>query len=864
MTTPTYFTVVADFKSVVVDLEADVDPDPQLGPVTAKVTFTPVLANGDVILATNASPRPTVFVPAPIVARIDTDGRLKLRVDPDGDQDSYASTAAFPATGNTAKVYWSIAQQKWYRWTGSLYAETYPYAAVRLLADTALLELSSGLFYRVSFSDVVYNGRPGYISPFVFQAPTSDAVVNLVDVLRQPGSPGIGITKIAPGAVRTQGTQAVFSFAGVDIPDPVDLPPGPVGPAGERGIRGLAFAGLTPAGDGTSVQGLVESEVGGPVPIGDAIPVSIAYNSTVTHGAVASTARPPVGVAVIWIGSVEPTNAINGDVWLDTNGTAPTITTTVLSSLNKDSQTSQTLLGSGTTPLIWSLDSGTLPGGISLSTAGNLYGTPTATGSYDFTVKALNAFGNDTQNFTGSVGSAITPTITLTSLGSITSGVAFSETISYSGSGPITFTVQSGSLPTGLTLGSSTGVISGTPTTPGSYSFTIRATNSVGFDDQAYTGTITGIAPTITLTSLGAIYRAFAVSTTVTATGTPTITYAIQSGSLPAGLSLNASTGAITGTPTTVAAYSFTIRATNSYGTDDQAFSGNVLQSTPVIVETALQSMSLSVAFSQTLTLTTGGPTITWSVQSGSLPTGLSLNSSTGAITGTPTVAGAYSVTIRASNGTVNDDQAFTGSVVQPGIFNVVSASGATGVSTRSTTLTPTAGDTVLLFVHTTNGTTPTATMAGTVMTQVGTTYSYGSVSAGFGSFAQYVSVFKADNVSAGSKTFTATGTAGTVAVNMVAMAYSAGVVNATVSRQSGTGTAISHTVTSSSGKRLVNFIASPNVYTITSYNQTQRSYSAPHIRMLAGDAAGDSSVQFTATQGASGLWASVVVEIGP
>jgi hypothetical protein len=221
MTNPTFFTVVADFKSVVVDLEADVDPDPQLGPVTGKVTFTPVLANGDLILATNASPRPTMYVPAPIVARIDTDGRLKLRVEPDGDRDNYANLAAFPATGNSAKVYFAIDTQTFYRWNGSQYVATLPYAEVRLLADTPLLELETDLYYRVAFSEVVFNGSPGYIKGFTFQAPTSDTELNLVEVARVPGQPAVGITKIAPGAVRAEDGNLIFSFGGVDLDEPV-------------------------------------------------------------------------------------------------------------------------------------------------------------------------------------------------------------------------------------------------------------------------------------------------------------------------------------------------------------------------------------------------------------------------------------------------------------------------------------------------------------------------------------------------------------------------------------------------------------------------------------------------------------------
>ena len=224
MTSPTFFTVVADYKSVVVDLASDVDYDPQLGPVTATVTFRPVLRNGDVILATNASPRPTGYVAAPIRARIDTDGKLKLRVEPDGDRDDFANLAAFPGTGNTAKVYFAIDTQTFYKWNGSAYVETYPYTPVRLLADTPLLELASPLFYTVTFTDVAYNGQPGILAPFTFQAPNANIELNLIEVSRQPGQPPTPITKIAPGAVRVvDGNKLQFSYAGVDIPEAVDI-----------------------------------------------------------------------------------------------------------------------------------------------------------------------------------------------------------------------------------------------------------------------------------------------------------------------------------------------------------------------------------------------------------------------------------------------------------------------------------------------------------------------------------------------------------------------------------------------------------------------------------------------------------------
>lgn len=198
MTNPVYFTVAADYRSVVADVASDADYDPQLGSVTATVTFTPLLTGGDVILATGASPRPTGFAPTPVVALIDpADGRLKLRTGPD--------------SGGTGT-----------------------FAPVRLLADSPLLELNQPLFYQVAFTGVQFNGRPASITGFNFQAPTSDTTINLITVGRQPGQPASGIIKIAPGAVRiNEAGKAVFSFGGVDIPDPVDLVTGPTGPQGD-------------------------------------------------------------------------------------------------------------------------------------------------------------------------------------------------------------------------------------------------------------------------------------------------------------------------------------------------------------------------------------------------------------------------------------------------------------------------------------------------------------------------------------------------------------------------------------------------------------------------------------------------------
>ena len=206
MSNPTYFTVEGDFRSVIADsATADSDYDPQLGSLTATVTFKPILATGDLILATGASPRPTAYAPVSIVAKIDTDGRLKLRSDPD--------------SGGSGT-----------------------YAPVRLLADTPLLELASPLYYQVTFTNVRFAGQPGMISSFAFQAPNSDTTINLIEVGRQPGQPASGVNRIAPGGVRIDGDNLVFTFGGVDLADPIpkSFLNGPAGPTGATGATGAA------------------------------------------------------------------------------------------------------------------------------------------------------------------------------------------------------------------------------------------------------------------------------------------------------------------------------------------------------------------------------------------------------------------------------------------------------------------------------------------------------------------------------------------------------------------------------------------------------------------------------------------------
>jgi PKD repeat protein len=161
-----------------------------------------------------------------------------------------------------------------------------------------------------------------------------------------------------------------------------------------------------------------------------------------------------------------------------------------------------------------------------------------------------------------------------------------------------------------------------------------------------------------------AVLAGFVVGTAytdgVTADGTPAPTYSVTAGALPDGISLDAATGALTGTPTTVGEYSFTITATNANGSTSTSFSGTTGMAPSGFTDGVLAGFVVGAPYSDGVSAT-GTPAPTYSVTAGALPDGMTLDSVTGALTGTPTTAGAYSFTITATNENGSVSTSFTG-----------------------------------------------------------------------------------------------------------------------------------------------------------------------------------------------------------
>lgn len=167
------------------------------------------------------------------------------------------------------------------------------------------------------------------------------------------------------------------------------------------------------------------------------------------------------------------------------SGTAPTVTTSSLPAGTVGTAYSQTLAATGSTPITWSITSGSIsPLSLNAST-GAITGTPTTATTLTATFRATNAYGNNSRTLSITVNaSATAPSVTTTSLAGGTVGSFYSQTLTATGTTPITWTLQAGTLPAGLSL-SSSGVLSGTPTTAATTSgLVFRATNSVGSADS--------------------------------------------------------------------------------------------------------------------------------------------------------------------------------------------------------------------------------------------------------------------------------------------------------------------------------------------------------------------------------------------
>jgi len=315
----------------------------------------------------------------------------------------------------------------------------------------------------------------------------------------------------------------------------------------------------------------------------------------------------------------------------------------------------------------WQITDGGLPPGLSMSSSGLITGRATATGKNtvwmtvhdltapeggypwcggdnkserQFVFESVAGLDIDTQSvLPGTVNQAYSQQFAATSVTNLNPRTGSPASPSW--------VVQSGSLPTGVSF-SSTGLLSGTPTQTGSFTFVVRATTGNATDTETETLTVreplvatstfrgTGLKGEVGIPYTGAV---------TAAGGSGTYTFALGSGQLPAGLQLGTD-GTVTGTPTVAGRYTFAVRVTDSEGRTTNA---NAVLS--VNAKLAIATSKLTAKVGKTFRariLTTGGVAPKgWTILRGKLPTGVAFGKKLGLFLGVPTKAGNYKLALQ-------------------------------------------------------------------------------------------------------------------------------------------------------------------------------------------------------------------------
>jgi hypothetical protein len=297
--------------------------------------------------------------------------------------------------------------------------------------------------------------------------------------------------------------------------------------------------------------------------------------------------------------------------------------------------------------------SGALPPGLSLASSGLISGTPTQGGGWSFWVElsdenppsaswcvpatAQREFSISVVQGLNIKQNALSPKATFLN-------EPYSFQLSADGGGSQVWSVKSGSLPAGMGL-SSSGLISGTPTATGDFTFVVQVTDTNRTDTETYTlAVVERLKITAPPSPAGEVGVPLVLGLKSTG-GRPAVTWSLAQGALPTGLALNPATGEITGKPGVAGEYPLKVQVTDTLGLTATVDVPLKVAARLAVVKKPLPAAKVGSPYRAKLGATGGVAPLKWNILGGKpgfLPAGIKFNAKTGAFSGTPTKAGVY------------------------------------------------------------------------------------------------------------------------------------------------------------------------------------------------------------------------------
>jgi hypothetical protein len=320
----------------------------------------------------------------------------------------------------------------------------------------------------------------------------------------------------------------------------------------------------------------------------------------------------------------------------------------------------------GTGSYSWGTIAGSWPPGITLSGAGVVSGTPTATGTFSATVQVTSGGQTGSRTFELTVNTPVLAIATTSPLPDATRTVAYSrQLVATGGTGSYSWSTTAGSWPPGISL-SGAGVVSGTATATGTFNATAQVTSGGQTASRAYQLTVVHPPLVIVTTSpLPGGTQGVPYSQQLVVTGgTGTYSWTV-SGPLPPGITFS-SAGLLSGTPAATGTYNFTAQVSSGGQTASRGYQLTISPPPPSITTTSpLPGGTQGVLYTQQLNATGGTGSYSWTTTAGSWPPGISLSSS-GVVSGTPTASGTFNATAQVSSGGQTASRSFQLTIAAP------------------------------------------------------------------------------------------------------------------------------------------------------------------------------------------------------